>query len=121
MATSIPARIAHIDDKVGTIQKGLYADLFLLRGDATRPFDTLVQSKPQDVSLVMVNGVPIYGDGALMSKFKVETEELSFCGETKNLNLEVLLNGKLSDAQRRLEQKMEGFKLKLANVDPCAQ
>src|SRR6185436_17607134 len=31
MATSIPARIANIDDKVGTIQTGLFADLFLLR------------------------------------------------------------------------------------------
>lgn len=121
MATSIPARIAHIDDKVGTIQPGLFADLFLLRGDAAQPFDSLVQSKPQDISLVVVNGVPIYGDATLMSKFNVTTEPISFCGETKNLNLGVLPNGKLSEVQQRLRQKMEAFKLKLANVDPCAQ
>jgi len=121
MATSIPARIAHIDDKVGTIQPGLFADLFLLHGDPTQPFDALVQSKPQDVSLVVVNGVPIYGDATLMSKFNVATEAVPFCGETKNLNLSVLPNGKLSDVQRRLGQKMEAYKLKLANVDPCAQ
>ena len=121
MATSIPARIAHIDDKVGTIQQGLYADLFLLRGDPTQPFDSLVQSKPQDVSLVVVNGVPIYGDAVLMSKFNVPTEPVPFCGETKNLNLGVMRNGKLSGVQQRLEQKMETYKLKLAKVDPCAQ
>jgi 5-methylthioadenosine/S-adenosylhomocysteine deaminase len=121
MATSIPARIAHIDDKVGTIQPGLFADLFLLHGDATQPFDSLVQSKPQDVSLVLVNGVPIYGDATLMSKFNVTTEPVPFCGETKNLNLGVLPNGKLSDVQQRLGQKMEAYKLKLAKVDPCAQ
>ncbi len=121
MATSIPARIANIDDKVGTIEQGLFADMFLLRGDATEPFDTLVQSKPQDVSLVLVNGVPIYGDAALMSKFNVPTEPVPFCGETKNLNLGVLPNGKLSAVQQRLEQKMEAYKLKLARVDPCAQ
>lgn len=121
MATSIPARIARIDDKVGTIQPGLYADLFLLRGDATQPYDSLVQSKPQDISLVVVNGVPIYGDEALMSKFNLNTEPVSFCGETKNLNLGVLPNGRLSGVQQRLGQKMEAFKLKLANVDPCAQ
>ena len=121
MATSIPARIAHIDDKVGMIQPGLYADLFLLHGDATQPFDSLVQSKPQDVSLVVVNGVPIYGDATLMSKFNVTTEPVPFCGETKNLNLNVLPNGKLSGVQQRLEQKMEVYKLKLAKVDPCAQ
>src|SRR4029079_1120037 len=44
MATSIPARIARIDDKVGSIQPGLFADMFLLHGDATHPFDALVES-----------------------------------------------------------------------------
>jgi len=121
MATSIPARIAHIDDKVGTIQQGLYADLFLLHGDATHPFDSLVQSKSQDVSLVLVNGVPIYGDASLMSKFNIKTEPVPFCGETKDLNLDVLPNGKLADVRQRLAQKMEAYKLKLAKVDPCAQ
>jgi cytosine/adenosine deaminase-related metal-dependent hydrolase len=121
MATSIPARIAHVDDKVGTIQPGLFADIFLLHGDATQPFDSLVQSKPQDISLVVVNGVPIYGDATLMSKFNVTTEPVPFCGEMKNLNLGVLPNGRLSDVQQRLGKKMEAFKLKLANVDPCAQ
>jgi len=119
MATSIPAKIAHIDDKVGTIQPGLYADLFLLDGDPSRPFDTLVQSKPQDVSLVIVNGKPIYGDAKLMSKFNVTTEPVPYCGETKNLNLDVMPNGKLSDVQHRLSQKMKTYNLKLAKVDPC--
>ena len=121
MATSIPARIARIDDKVGSIQNGLFADLFLLRGDAARPFDSLVQSKPQDVSLVLVNGVPIYGDAKFMSAFNVKTEAVPFCGETKNLNLDVLPNGKLSDVQQRLTQKMKAYNLKLAKVDPCAK
>lgn len=121
MATSIPARIAHIDDKVGPIQQGLFANLFLLHGDATQPFDRMVQSKPQDVSLVLVDGIPIYGDATLMSKFNVATEPVPFCGETKNLNLGVLPNGKLSDVQQRLGQKMQAYSLKLANVDPCAQ
>lgn len=121
MATSIPARIAHIDDKVGTIQQGLFADLFLLHGDATQPFDSLVQSKPQDVSLVVVNGVPIYGDATLMSKFNLTTEPIPFCGETKNLNLGVMPNGKLANVQQRLGENMGAYDLKLANVDPCAQ
>jgi hypothetical protein len=121
MATSIPAKIARINEKVGSIKSGLYADLFLLHGDATRPFDSLVESKPQDVSLVLVNGVPIYGDATLMSKFKATTEAMPFCGETKNLNLDVLPNGKLSDVQQRLGQKMKVYNLNLARVDPCAQ
>jgi len=69
-----------------------------------RPFDSLVQSKPQ-VPLVFVNGVPIYGDAMLISKFNATTEPVPFCGETKNLNLDVLPNGKLSDVQLRLGKK----------------
>ncbi len=34
MATVVPARIAHIDDRVGTLAPGLYADLFVIPGDA---------------------------------------------------------------------------------------
>ncbi len=55
-----------------------------------------------------------------MSKFNVTTEPVSFCGETKNLNLNVMPNGKLSEVQQRLGQRMEAYKLKLAKVDPCA-
>ena len=80
-----------------------------------------MQSKPQDISLVLVNGVPIYGDETLMSKFNVTTEPIPFCGETKNLNLGVMPNGKLSAVQQRLGQKMEVYKVRLAKVDPCAQ
>lgn len=36
-------------------------------------------------------------------------------------NLDILPNGKLSDLQLRLGQKMEGYKVKLAKIDPCAQ
>ena len=56
-----------------------------------------------------------------MGKFNVPTELVPFCGETKNLNLGVMPNGTLAGVQRRLEQKMEVYKLKLAKVDPCAQ
>ena len=80
-----------------------------LRGDATRPFDSMVQSKPQDISLVIVNGKPIYGDANLMIKFGVTTEPISYCGETKNLNLDVLPNGKLSECATAARTKNEGL------------
>ena len=76
---------------------------------------------PQDVELVIENGIPNNGDAKLMSKFNLTTEALPFCGETKNLNLNILPNGKLSDVQQRLEQKMKVYNLKLAKVDPCAR
>jgi cytosine/adenosine deaminase-related metal-dependent hydrolase len=119
MATSIPARIARIDDKVGTIQVGLYADLFLLRGDATRPFDALMQSTPKDVQLVLVNGVPIYGDPKLMREFNVNSEPVTVCREAKSLNLDVMPNGSLADVQTRMSRKMSAFNIKLTKLDDC--
>ena len=68
-----------------------------------------------------MNGKPIYGDAKLMVKFNVTTEPVSFCGETKNLNLDVFPNGKLTEVQQRLVQEMKVYNLKLAKVDPCAQ
>jgi 5-methylthioadenosine/S-adenosylhomocysteine deaminase len=120
MATSIPARIARIDDKVGTIQQGLFADLFLLRGDTTRPFDSLVQSSPKDVELVLVNGVPIYGDAKLMSAFNVKTEPVVICGDTNSLNLDVMPNGRLADVQARMSQRMAASNVKLTKLDDCS-
>ena len=61
MATVTPARIAHIDDKVGALIEGNYADLFLLHGDASDPYRALAHAKPQDTTLVLVGGQPIYG------------------------------------------------------------
>ena len=119
MATSIPARIAHIDDKVGTIQVGLFADLFLLRGDATRPFDSLVRSTPKDVELVLVNGVPIYGEQKLMSAFNVNSEPVTVCRAAKSLNLDVMPNGRLADVQARVSKKMSALNVKLTKLDDC--
>jgi len=119
MATSIPARIAHIDDKVGTIQVGLFADLFLLRGDPARPFDSLVRSTPKDVELVLVNGVPIYGEQKLMSAFNVNSEPVTVCRAAKSLNLDVMPNGRLADVQARVSKKMSALNVKLTKLDDC--
>ena len=119
MATSIPARIARIDDKVGSIQVGLFADLFLLRGDAARPFDSLVRSTPKDVELVLVNGVPVYGEQKLMSAFNVNTEPVTVCRAPKSLNLDVMPNGRLADVQARVSKKMTALNVKLTSLDDC--
>lgn len=122
MATSIPARIARIDDKVGAIQNGLFADVFLLRGDTTKPFDALVNATPGDVDLVLVRGVPVYGSATLMSSFGGTTEQLEICRETKKLNLDIMPNGKLADAQQRIAQRLQAYKLTLAPiVESCAR
>src|SRR5688572_1524920 len=69
MATSIPAGIAGISEKLGSIKVGLYADLLVISGESSNPYSSLIQSGTQDVKLVVINGIPVYGRKDLMERF----------------------------------------------------
>ncbi len=67
MVTSHPARALGVSSVLGSIAVGLKADLFVIGGDTTAPYDALLASTPKDVRLVMVGGVALYGDTALQA------------------------------------------------------
>ncbi|MGH9867961.1 MAG: amidohydrolase family protein [Candidatus Polarisedimenticolia bacterium] len=69
MVTSTPAAIAGIADEVGTIQPGLRADLLVISGDEDDPYRQLIEAGPHDVRLVLVGGVPAYGNAEAMRAF----------------------------------------------------
>ena len=104
MATIVPAKIAHIDDRVGTLAPGLYADLFMIAGDPAKPYDALVQSQPGTLDLVMVAGEPIFGTRDNLTTLGVpNTEALAVCGSTRALNSNALPEGPLAAASARLD------------------
>jgi cytosine/adenosine deaminase-related metal-dependent hydrolase len=119
MSTSIPARVARIDDKVGSLQTGLYADLFVVGGQASRSMDALVEARPQDVQLVLVGGVPLYGNEKLMNQFTITSEPVDVCGTKMLLNAAALTGGKFSEVKRRLEIDLKGYGLNLAPLAEC--
>lgn len=121
MSTSIPARIAHIDDKVGTIEAGRYADLFVLRGDTSQPYATLTHAQPQDVQLVMISGVPLYGSEKLMSPFHVKSEAVEVCGSKMQLNSAALPDGPFAAVEQRLQDDLKGYGIALAPLAECRQ
>lgn len=87
MVTSVPAHAAGIDDEVGAVRTGLRADLLVLRGDATDPYGAVLRATAREVQLVLIGGVPLYGDGALMQKFWAadELERVAVANTTKVL------------------------------------
>ena len=119
MGTATPARIARIEELIGTIQAGRYADLFVLRGDSSQPFTSLANAKPQDVQLVLIGGVPMYGSEALLSAFKVKSETLEVCGEKMTLNSASLPSGAFAEVQQRLQADLDRFGITLAPLAEC--
>jgi 5-methylthioadenosine/S-adenosylhomocysteine deaminase len=109
MSTSIPAKIAHVDGKVGSLKPGTYADLFVLSGDRINPFAALTIAKPKDVQLVLVGGVPMYGSETMMRAFQVKTEPVDICGAKMYLNAAALPSGPYSGVVARLTDDLKPY------------
>lgn len=90
MTTIIPAQLAHLDDKIGSLKPTLYADLLLVRKNGDSPYHALTHSGPGDVRLVVVDGVPLYGDLDLMERLvsRGEIERIKVCGREKALHVQ---------------------------------
>jgi 5-methylthioadenosine/S-adenosylhomocysteine deaminase len=87
MVTIVPAQLAGADKQIGSLAKGMYADLLLIRRHVTDPDQALLYASPADVRLVVIGGVPIYGDPDLMDRLlpQHELERLTVCGVSKKL------------------------------------
>ncbi len=122
MASSVPARVAHIDDKVGTIATGMLADFFLVKPTVTNPYDAIVEGDiASSVDMVMINGVPVYGSPEMLERFGVAMEPLTICGRPKALNSAALPAGSFAGVSARLEQRMKALGAELAPLDECGR
>ena len=122
MASSVPARVARIDDKVGSIAPGMLADFFLIKPPAeldTNVFDAMLTQKITAIDLVVIDGVPIYGDPAMLKSMSIATEPLHLCGTEKALNSAALPNGPFAAVEARLSAKMKNLGTELGPLDSC--
>lgn len=89
MATSIPAKMSRLDDHLGSISPGMIADLVVIRGDKSKPFNSVVRASPADVLLVVVGGQAIYGDANILAELLpgAPLETLTVCGSRKAIYL----------------------------------
>lgn len=120
MGTSVPARIARVDGKIGTLAPGLSADLFLIPGDAANPYDALAASHPDSIELTMVAGEAIYGTKANLNALGITaTEDLAVCGAARALNSNSLPVGPLAAVMTRIQAILVAQKSTLAPIAEC--
>lgn len=123
MSSSVPARVARINDKVGTLTPGILADFFLVHsnnsGSAEHPYDSLVANPITSIDLVVIGGVPVYGDPKMLKSLDLTTEPLQLCGSEKALNSAALPNGPFASVQTRLSAKLKSLGTDLGPLDSC--
>lgn len=122
MASSVPARVTHIDDKVGTLAPGALADFFMVRAGTKsneNPYDALVHGTIDNIDLVVIAGVPTYGDAGMLHTLGAKTEALEVCGRQRALNSDALPAGPFMQVQARLQAKMKAAGAELAPLAEC--
>jgi cytosine/adenosine deaminase-related metal-dependent hydrolase len=120
MATTIPAALAGVGDKIGSLREGFYADVLVIKGEVTLPFHQITHSDPVNVRLVVVNGMPLYGDLDLMNRLLPgnQVESLRICGSDKGLHLN---GGGISwkQAVASLNSALNSWGTQLSELFPC--
>jgi hypothetical protein len=85
MVTTQAAKALHLEAVIGSITVGKKADLMIIGGDPTKPYDALLAATPAEVRLVIVGGVVLYGDKELQPIGQVSPacEDLDVCCRPK--------------------------------------
>ena len=122
MASGVPARVARIDDKVGRLEPGMLADLFLVkpRRMEANPYDTIVENRITAIDLVMIDGTAVYGEPGMLGELGIAAEPLKVCGAQKALNSAALPAGPFAQVTARLAARMKAVGSELGPLDSCA-
>lgn len=112
MATANAAVVLALEDAIGTIKKGMMADIMVVEADAAarkKPYDTLVASKPANVRLTLVGGKALYGDATVkeVGSGGASCEAFDACGAEKFLC--VSLPGKTDNKLQQTYAEIKGL------------
>jgi len=76
-----------IDNRYGKIAEGYNAGFCVISGDQSDPYMALINARPKDVKLTIIDGTPRYGDPKLMVSMGATGESVNVWGTTKMLNI----------------------------------
>ena len=123
MASNVPARVAYIDDKVGSLAPGMYADFFLVQVPAKASsgelYDAAIEEKITAIDLVVIDGIPTYGEPKMLQALHIPMEPLTVCGQQKALNSAALPAGNFAAVAARLSTRLKALGTDLGPLDSC--
>ena len=79
LAEAVTVRAASVvgwEKTLGKLSTGFYADLLVLRPKVADPYENLVRATERDIALVVIAGVPRYGDKTLMQQTGIAAGKL---------------------------------------------
>jgi len=113
MATVNGAAALSLAGKLGRVQAGYHADLFVVSGDPAQPYDAILAATPREVQLVMVGGRILYGAPSIQQAAPAAPgcEQVDICGTSKFLcvaeaSAEDKLNQSYADIKAVLESAL---------------
>ncbi len=70
MVTENPAKALRMDDRIGTLEPGKYADLLVVQQLDEDPFETLLKMNLENIELLVLAGVPLLGSDRFAALFQ---------------------------------------------------
>ena len=86
MATSTPAEIVGLQDKIGRIAPGLAADFVVVKPNGRSPLRAVIEAQQSDVVLTVIGGQAMYGSPTMLGSLGVTGfDTVSVCGEQRGV------------------------------------
>ena len=85
MATRNSAVALGVDGEVGTLTKGLFADITVFNATTDKGYRAVINAGVEDVLLVLRGGKPLYGDAAIVNALQTGCDALDVCGTQKGV------------------------------------
>ncbi len=98
MVTSNAASLTKMDDSIGVLAPGRFADITIFVGHG-KTHRAVIEAQPADVALVMRAGKVLYGDDALVSALATQCDPVDVCGTPKQVCLMTEINKTYSALQ----------------------
>jgi cysteine-rich repeat protein len=101
MVTANAAKVTAVDGALGTLAKGLVADVSVFDGSKNADYRAVIDANPEDVALVMRGGKVLYGEQTTVAAVPGTgaCDTLSVCGASK----QVCLSGEVGQTYPALQ------------------